>query len=384
MTSHHLASRPRRQLRALALAALAAELLALPGGVAGAAVAEPTSPPALRVVVSQALSAPFVIWRDGMPVEGLDLALVHALAEQLRTRVELQALPRARVEAALEHGEADLACNLQPGPRADTGLRWSAPLFELHLMLVGHVQAAPVDATSQLPAGTVVGTLQGQAYVPLDPLFSDGRLRRDDALSEERLLRKLSLNRHPYGLLSRQTLSWHADAEALAAIDPWRLAVGNVAYRCAVSPRARIEPRLVLEALEQLQLRGRIEHLLAAHTQPALAVVVSTQSSLRRITRQQLSELYTGQRQHLETGQPAAPLMTGGPERQQFLQAVLQISAGQYRSNWAGQQFGGRRTPPLELRDAESLKSHLQRHTDSIGFLPLSQVDASLRVIYMP
>jgi polar amino acid transport system substrate-binding protein len=217
--------------------ALAAELLALPGGVAGAAAAEPTSPPTLRVVVSQALSAPFVIWRDGVPVEGLDLALVRALAEQLRTRVELQALPRARVEAALEHGEADLACNLQPGPRADTGLRWSAPLFELHLMLVGHVQAAPVDATSQLPAGTVVGTLQGQAYVPLDPLFSDGRLRRDDALSEERLLRKLSLNRHPYGLLSRQTLSWHADAEALAAIGGgWRSATSPTDVPCRPAP----------------------------------------------------------------------------------------------------------------------------------------------------
>lgn len=380
MRPHHLAPWLRRSPGARSLAAL----LTLAAWVGSASAAEPASPPPLRVVVSQSLSAPFVIWRDGVPVEGLDLALVRALAEQLRTRVELQALPRARIEAALEHGEADLACNLQPSPRADSSLRWSAPLFELNLMLVGHVQAAPVDAAAQLPAGTVVGTLQGQTYAPLDPLFSEGHLRRDDALSEDRLLRKLSLNRHPYGLLSRQTLSWHAEAEALAAVDPWRLAVGNIAYRCAVSARARLDPRLVLEALEQLQQRGRIEQLLTAHTQPPLAVVVSTQSSLRRITRQQLSELYTGQRVQLEPGQPAAPLMTGGPQRQQFLQAVLQISAGQYRSSWAGQQFGGRRTPPLELRDAESLKSHLLRHTNSIGFLPLSQVDASLRVIYMP
>lgn len=376
--THHPRRWPGWLTGALAVVA-ATQLLAR----AAHAAADPAPPP-LRVLVSQALSAPFVVWRDGVPADGLDLDLVRALAEQLRTRAELQVLPRARVDGALEQGEADVACNVQPGPRGEAGARWSAPLFELHVMLVGHNQAAPVDAPGQLPPGTVLGALQGQPYPVLEPLFSDGRLRRDDALSEDRLLRKLSLNRHPYGLLSRQSLSWHAGADALGAVEPWRVSVGSLAYRCAVSLRARIDPRLVLQALEQLQQRGRIDQLLAAHTAPALAVVVSAQSSLRGVTRQQLSELYTGQRQQLESGQLTAPLMSGGPERLQFLQAVLQLSAGQYRSTWAAQQFGGRRQPPLELRDAEAIKSHLQRNANTIGFVPLSQVDANLRVIYMP
>lgn len=342
------------------------------------------TPPPLRVLLPQSISAPFILWRDNTPAEGLDLDLVRAVAEHLHSRAELQPMPRARVESALEQGEADLACNIVPSPRYENSLRWSAPLFDLNLMLVGHVSAAPVDALGQLASGTVLGTLQGHPYPPLEALFGDGRLKRDDALSEDRLLRKLALNRHPYGLLSRQVLSWHTGSESMSSLDQWRLPVGSQAYRCAVSPRSRIEPRLVLEALEQLQQRGRIEQLLAMHTKPALAVVVSTQSSVRRINRQQLSELYTGQRQQLEASTVTAPLMSAGPERLQFLQGVLQLSAGQYRSSWAAQQFGGRRSPPLELRDAESTKSHLQRNANAIGYLPLGLVDASLRVVYMP
>lgn len=381
---------PYRAPFAAAQRGLARSLRYVLGGIAvltllGASLpARGQGQPALRVLIPQSASPPFVVWRDGQPVEGLDIELAQALAQLLNSRAELQVLPRARIETALEQGEADIACDITPGPRGESSLRWSPPLFELNLMLVGHISAAPVDNLGQISSAAVIGTLQGQAYPALESAFSEGRLRRDEALSEDRLLRKLNLNRHPYGLLSRQILSWHAESESVAGLDQWRLPVQSQAYRCAIAPRPRVEARLLLDGIEQLLQRGRIEQMLNAYTKPALAVVVSTQSSLRRVDRQQLNELYTGQRQQLDASGAAAPLMSAGPERLLFLQSVLRLNAGQYRSTWAAQQFGGRRSPPLELRDAQSIKAHLLRHTQAIGYLPLSLVDPSLRVVYMP
>lgn len=372
-------SRRRRWRAAAALLALAL--------VGPWARAQAQGTATLRFAVSQGLSAPFVLWREGTPVEGLDLDLARLIAEQLHQGLELVVLPRARIERALENAEADLACNLSPGARSerpDSVLRWTPPLFELPQLLVGHVSAAPVDQARQIEPGSPVGTLAGQSYPQLDPLFGDGRLRRDDALSEERLLRKLTLNRHPYGLLSRQALSWYAEHEGLLGVDHWRVPVGSLAYRCAVSARGRTEARRVLDAIEQLQQKGRVEQLLASQMRPALAVVVATTSPLRSINRQQLGELYTGRRERMSDGAPSMPVMSSGLERQLFLQTVLQISPSQYRSAWAALQFGGRRSPPLELRDSEAIKSHLARNSNAIGYLPLSQVDASLRVIYLP
>lgn len=361
-------------------------LLALLGGlvVAGGASASADAP-GLRVAFSRALAPPFVIWRDNQPSAGLDVEIVRAMAAQLKAPLVPLVLPRLRVEAALAEGEADMACNLSPitDARRDP-LPMGPALFELQDVLLAHQSAAGADKLEQLPAGAAVGALQGQSYGNVAPLFTSGRLKRDDALDEERLMRKLVLNRHPYGISTRQTAGWFAAQDGSDGLASWRLPLGQRAYRCTFSPRGRFEARQLSAALEQLQAAGRIEQIVAAYTSPPVAVVVSTSSPLRDVSRTALAELFLGQRSRLNDGSAPEPVMAVGPERQQFLSAVLKRDASQYRAAWAAQQFGGRLRPPLELRDAESIKNHLLRNANAIGYLPLSLVDASLRVIYLP
>jgi ABC-type phosphate transport system substrate-binding protein len=145
-----------------------------------------------------------------------------------------------------------------------------------------------------------------------------------------------------------------------------------------------VEAKQIVTALEQLQAAGRIDALVATHVATPLAVVVSVRSPLRGISRQQLAELYLGQRQRLGDGSAPAPVMGSGAEREQFFATVLRHAATEYRSAWAAQQFGGRRRPPLQLAGAEAVKAYLQRHAEAIGYLPLSLVDATLRIVYMP
>ena len=339
----------------------------------------------LRVAVPRSLAPPFVIWRDGQPAAGIDVEIGRALAAQLQASPEFVTLPRLRIETALVEGEADVACNLSTiaGPRRDS-LLLGPPLFELQELLVAHVSAAGADSIEQLPAGATVGTLQGQFYGPLETMFASGKLKRDDAFDEERLLRKLALNRHPYGIGTRQTIAWFSAQDGSDAMASWRLPLGSSPYRCTVSPRSRHDPRLVVAALERLQTGGRIEQIVASYTQPPVAVVVSVRSPLRDVTRSALAELFMGQRQRLRDEPSTEPVMAAGPERQQFLGAVLKRDAAQYRSAWAAQQFGGRRRAPVELASAEAVKQHLQRNTDAIGYLPLALVDSTLRIVYLP
>lgn len=344
-------------------------------------------PPSLRVAVSRSISPPFVVWRDQQASAGIDVEIVQELAALLKTRVEWLALPRLRIEGALLSGEADIACNLSPlqSPRPES-LPQSPPLFELQDMLSAHPSAAGVDTLEQLPQGAVIGTLQAQAYPALEALFLQGRAKRDDALDEERMLRKLTKDRHPYGVSSRQTLSWFISLQAGGEerLASWRLPLGARPYRCTVSPRGRFEARQLLAGLDQLLSSGRIEQIVAARSAPALAVVVSVRNPLREVSRSALAELFLGQRPSLPDQGPALPVMSAGPERLQFLAHILQREPAQYRASWAAQQFGGRRRAPTELSSPEATKSFLQRHTEAIGYLPLALVDSTLRIVYMP
>lgn len=368
---------------------LTSALLLCFGSIMPACGAE--EPPSLRVAVSRSISPPFVVWRDQQASAGIDVEIAQELAVALKTRVEWLALPRLRVEGALLSGEADIACNLSPlqSPRPES-LPQSPPLFELQDMLSAHPSAASVDTLEQVPPGAVIGTLQAQAYPALEALFQQGRAKRDDALDEERMLRKLAKDRHPYGVSSRQTLSWFnlqagaSSPNGEERLASWRLLLGSRPYRCAVSPRGRFEARQLLAGLDQLLSSGRIEQIVATRSAPALAVVVSVRSPLREVSRSALAELFLGQRPSLLDQGPALPVMSAGPERQQFLAHVLQREPAQYRASWAAQQFGGRRRAPTELSSPEATKSFLQRHTEAIGYLPLALVDSTLRIVYMP
>ncbi|WP_457425446.1 substrate-binding periplasmic protein [Roseateles sp. P5_E7] len=337
----------------------------------------------LRVAIAQSLSPPFVVWRDTQPVGGLDVELAKAIAEQLRLGVELLPLPRPRVEVALSAGDVDLACNITP-TRRDAALPGPV-LFETQDLLLGQEASPAPDSVEQLPAGATVGSVQGQLHAPLEPLFTEGRLKRDEAPSDEKLLRKLALNRHPYGAGSQPVLSWYTSQEPIEGLAPWRLQLGSRPYRCVVSARGRVEARQLIAAIEQLQANGRVQQLLTTHVGTPLAVVVSVNSPLRGISRQTLAEIFLGQRLRLRDGSAPEPVMTNAAaERELFFNTVLRRPAAEYRSAWAAQQFGGRRRAPPELAGAEAIKAHLQRHAGAIGYLPLALVDASLRIVFLP
>jgi hypothetical protein len=332
----------------------------------------------LRVAVISGRAMPFVAWQAERPEGGLDLEVPKAMAAHLQLRLETLVLPRQRLRSSAQAGEFDLVCGLDPERQADSQLyHWSPPLAELPELLVGTRRAEPVDRLAQLARGTEVGVLLGVSYPALEQSFTDGTLSRAEALDEERLIRKLLVDRHPYAVLSAGQPNLMTNASELQQLAGWRLPIGQISYRCAAPKSGRIPPATLWETLEASRTRWQ-----AKLVPPSLAVVVSTASPLRSLDRHEFVDLYLARRSRLTSGETPRLTMLRGPERQQFLRHLLQRESADYQAAWARQQFGGRQRAPDELADAQALKVRLLRDPLAIGYLPMALVDASLRVVY--
>ena len=59
----------------------------------------------------------------------------------------------------------------------------------------------------------------------------------------------------------------------------------------------------------------------------------------------------------------------------------MQRSAAQLRAEWSRASFSGKGRRPQMLDSAASLKQRLRQQPLAMGYLPLAEVDADLRVL---
>lgn len=358
-------------------------LVCLLSWLALGAQAQPASaqrPGVLRAGVLTVQTEPFVSWADQKPKDGVQIRLLTAVAERLGLSLELVALPPLRLRAALQAGEIDIVCGIdgQRVPERDQ-MDLTPPLFELTELLVGHPEAGRVEQLESLPAGVAVGALQGVASPTLDARVADGKLRREDALGEDRLLRKLVARRHPYAVLLQSAVSasrLHGDDLA-----PWVLPLDRFHYQCGLQRRGVLSMAQWTAAISALRSTEQFAELGRAALLPGFAWVVSRQSLLKEVPEQVLVDVFLARRRSV-AGQPNSRLlMLGGSLRHQVSQVMLGRSGSDYRASWSAQQYGGRRAAPEEFEDPSALRALLKQDPSAIGVLPLWAIDAGLRVL---
>lgn len=347
---------------------------------AHAEVSSAPRPGVLRAGVLTSQSEPFVVWVDQKPRDGVQIRLLQAVAERLGVSLDLVALPPLRLRAALQSGEIDLVCGVDGQRTVDREQMELTPaVFELTELLVGHADTARVELIDALPAGTVVGALQGLASPALDARVADGRLRREDALGEDRLVRKLTARRHPYAMLLQPAASaGRMKGEDLA---PWALPLDRFHYQCGLSRRSLISMAQWNQALAALKQTDLFADLGRAALLPGFAWVVSRQSGLKEVPEQVLVDAFLARRRSVSGQTSSRLLMLGGSLRNQVMRVLLGRTVGDYRAAWSAQQYGGGRAAPEELEDPTALRALLKQDPTAIGVLPLWAVDAGLRVL---
>jgi len=186
----------RRLLRRLAAAMLCLALL--PAGWAQK----------LQVLPAMnSYAQPPYLFPEPMNKQGLAPRLVELLRERLEPdlRLELQTLPRKRLELTLESRDFDgAALFLSPEfltREAADGGKWSVPVMVDENVLVS---VRPLEiATLRDLSGLRLGGIGGHIYRLLAPLLDSGAIQREDAPDHVANLKKLCLGRVDFLVMSR-------------------------------------------------------------------------------------------------------------------------------------------------------------------------------------
>lgn len=137
----------------------------------------------------------------------------QAVARGLGLNLEYVVRPRRRIEDALRKGEADLVCLIRPEWISEplrSQLQWMpVPFSETLDQLVAGPGVAPPASLDGLQ-GERIGTVLGFVYESLQPLFEQGLLVRDDAISEAQLAEKLLRGHNRYAMMERAQLNYLA------------------------------------------------------------------------------------------------------------------------------------------------------------------------------
>ena len=219
-------------------------------------------PPVLRFSVAESWSMPLVRVEGEQPVEGLLFDLMQAIAHEVGARPEYHVLARLRLQQAMDDGDIDVRCyvstqwfNDRPG-----NFVWSIPLFHQRDVLVGQPGDNAPIRPEQL-ALQAIGTVLGYTYTTLEPLFEQGRLRREDSRSQDLALQKLQIGRYRHAVSNELSLQWFN--QRLPAEQ--RLQVLAVLEEQALGCMVRNDPTLptqgVLRALVRMKESGEIERI---------------------------------------------------------------------------------------------------------------------------
>ena len=112
------------------------------------------------------------------------------------------------------------------------------------------------------------------------------------------------------------------------------------------------------------------------------SIIISKKISVTEISSQQIRDLYLMKR-HAIGNQKIIPLNLLGQDasRIAFENEILKMDRDRLNTYWVKQHFQGI-TPPITQPSHESIKAFVQNVEGAIGYIPSSQVDSNVKVIY--
>ena len=119
---------------------------------------------------------------------------------------------------------------------------------------------------------------------------------------------------------------------------------------------------------------------IAAQGGGAIIVHLSNNNSL---TDKDIYRLFLGTKKTFPDGTLAIPInqKRGNQERISFLKVMLKKSPDQLRAYWATLIFTGRGTPPAEAKSSENVKKLISKNKNAIGYVDITALDGSVKVL---
>lgn len=124
--------------------------------------------------------------------------------------------------------------------------------------------------------------------------------------------------------------------------------------------------------------------LAAGLAQADVVVVASAKSTVSKLEKGQVSDLYLGTTKEVP-GVGAVQLLSAPPPlRDEFYSKVLAKDPSQVKAIWSRLIFSGKGQAPRELGNAADLKAALAGNPNALAYIDKADVDASVKVVFAP
>lgn len=115
-----------------------------------------------------------------------------------------------------------------------------------------------------------------------------------------------------------------------------------------------------------------------------LVVVVSADSGITKLSREEVINIFMGRYRRLPGGATAMPLDIGGDtlEREAFYRRLVGKSLPEINAYWARLVFSGRTTPPEEMFSQREVLARVARDPVAIGYVDRASLNSKVKVVY--
>ncbi|RJG17208.1 hypothetical protein D4A39_10760 [Alcanivorax profundi] len=125
--------------------------------------------------------------------------------------------------------------------------------------------------------------------------------------------------------------------------------------------------------------------LLTGFAQAGIVVVVSKNSDLGGLTRNEVRQIFNGQLNRVgEISVKPLDLPVAASHREVFYQQVMGKSVEQMKSYWARMIFTGRGMPPREVSSDREMTLLVGSDRKFIGYMDEADVTSDLKVVFRP
>ena len=125
--------------------------------------------------------------------------------------------------------------------------------------------------------------------------------------------------------------------------------------------------------------------LAAGAVEVDVVVVVSAQSPVTTLSKNQVADIFLGRSARFPDGSQALPIdqAEGAPAREEFYTKLTGKSAAQLKAHWSKIIFTGRGQPPKAVANSIETRKLLAQNPNAIGYIEPSMVDSSVKVLLM-
>jgi ABC-type phosphate transport system substrate-binding protein len=115
-----------------------------------------------------------------------------------------------------------------------------------------------------------------------------------------------------------------------------------------------------------------------------LVVVINAKSTISRLSKKDVVDIYMGRFNTFPDGSKAAPIDSpdGSDEKKLFYQRLVGKDERKIKAYWSRLLFSGRAQPPIKAQSAAAVHELVRQTQGAIAYIPTSDLTPEMKIVY--